>query len=145
MNNAHVPPCKWFLSPTPATPIDVCCGGDDCEGQAWVAIVNSRPRYSTAGVYISDEVLLAMGIARCAYTLTKQGAAPTQDQLNSDTEKLMRDMQLMRCAVLDLYVPAMEMERGDYRFGDYDVHPVKGGCMAATQEVFVTVYCSPSC
>lgn len=145
MSDCGSKPCKIFLSPTPATPIDVCCSDDDCDGQAWVSVIGVRPTYNSADIHVQDEVRFELGIARCAHTLDDHGEAPSAEDLNSDTEKLARDFGAMRRAMLKLFVVEAGVERGDYRLGEYDVHPVGGGCMASTHEFFLNLRCTNTC
>lgn len=142
MAECGAPSCRISLSPTSATPIDICCDCGDGDGQAWVSVIRAMPKATAAAGYspcgFETEVLFVLGISRCAHTINDQGEAPSGAELNEDTAKLLRDYQIMLRAVLTHWVPEMDLDKQMYRVGDYDVHPVRGGCLAATLEVFAT-------
>lgn len=143
MSDANAKPVRISFSPTAATVIDICCSDDEGDGQAWIALIQVRPTSNmNYPCGTESEALFVMGISRCAHTLDEGGDPPSAEELNDDFEKLTRDYQIMRRAIIELFVPEMDLDKGDYRIGDYDVHPVRGGCLAATQELFVRFGCA---
>jgi hypothetical protein len=150
MHDAGAPPLRLSLSPTPMVPMDICCSEEDeCEGdgQAWVHLIRARPKAPNRNLPCGGEteVQFVIGIARCAHTITEEGA-PTGEELDEDTAKLYRDYRIMRRAIQGIWAPEMRqygMEKDDWRLGDYNVHVVRGGCMASSHEVFVDFSCLP--
>lgn len=147
MAECDAKPCKIFLSPTAATPVGVCCNCGDGDGQAWVSIVSAKPLYDKKSGFapcaVETEVLFVVGIARCSPTIDDQGNLPESDELNAATERLARDFQLIRAA-FNLFVAEEDIDNQMYRFGDWDNHPVAGGCQIMTHEIFVVLEnCSP--
>jgi hypothetical protein len=136
--DADAKPCRVFLSPSVATPIDFACDCDG-DGQAWVALVNQRSVGEAQNNFpcaVERETLFVLGVARCAYSLDDAGEPPTPDQLTENFERMTLDLQLMNDAVV-LFAQEFGLFKNDYRFGDFEVHPVRGGAMAYTQEVWV--------
>jgi hypothetical protein len=141
MAEAGVRPCKIFLSPTPATALDVCCSDDDCDGQAWVALINTKPigdARNNTPCAVQIEAMFVLGIARCAYTLDDQGEAPDAEQISENAVGVYRDFGIMRDAVA-LFAEEFGLFKNDYRLGDFDVHPVRGGCSAYTLEILLVL------
>lgn len=141
MAECDAKPCRISLSPSSETPIDVCCDCGDGDGQAWVSIIGAKPLDSRMAGYapcaIETEVLYVVGVARCAAKQDRRGNPPSAEQLDADTQKLMRDFQIMRKAFLGTFVSELGLDKQMYRLGDYDVHPVRD-CMVATHEFYVT-------
>lgn len=147
MSDADASPVRISFSPTSATPIDICCDDGEGDGQAWVSWINAKPIVTQGSAYtpcgLETEILFVLGISRCGHTIEDNGEIPTADELNGDFEKLTRDFQILRRALLCLFIPESGLDKGAYRLGDYDVHPLRGGCVVSTHEIHVRFDCSP--
>lgn len=142
MADCDAKPWNIFLAPTPAVVIDSCCEEEEGDGQAWVTLLQVRPTSNdNYPCGVESEALFVMGISRCAYTIDDQGNSPSAEELSAGFRKLTRDYKIFRKAVVELFVPEMKLDRNDYRFGDWDSHPVRGGCLLSTQELFVNFTC----
>jgi hypothetical protein len=147
MAECDAKPCRISLSPTSATPIDVCCDCGDGDGQAWVSIINAVPKFSEASGFtpcgFETEFLFVIGISRCSPSIDDLGNPPSAEDLNEATEKVTLDFQIMRAAIA-LYVTEEDVDKQMYRYGRYDVHPVRGGCQVSTHELYLNLgVCSP--
>lgn len=142
MSDADAKPVRISFSPTAATVVDICSSDDEEDGQAWVGLINARPTSNDNFPCGTErEVMFVMGISRCAHTLDDAADPPSAEELNEDFAKLTRDYKIFQRAITELFVPEMDLDKGAYRIGDYDVHPVRGGCLVATQELFVRFSC----
>jgi hypothetical protein len=141
MAEAGAKPCKIFLSPSPVTPIDVCCDCGDGDGQAWVSLINTRPVGNAQNNFpcaVEIEATFTLGMARCAYTIDDLGNAPSADELNENFERMTADYRIMKDAI-SLFATEFGLFKNDYRLGDFDVHPIGGGCSAYSQYVYVNL------
>lgn len=91
------------LSPGLETVWDDCCNG-----QLWVRLVAVQPMMDTAaqrGVPQNAGLLgwlvdLAIGTARCVISLQEDGSPPTADQMTTDAQAEVQDMEDIRDALL---------------------------------------------
>ena len=149
MNKADALPVRLSLSPSPLVPMDICCSDEEGDGQAWVAFLGTKPKAPNRNLPCGGETeaRFMVGIARCAHTVDDQGVAPSGVELDEDAMKLFRDYRIMRHAIQGIWAPEMQalhgMEKDDWRLGEYNVHAVRGGCMASSHEVLVDFSCLP--
>ena len=150
MDAADALPARLSLYPSPVVPMDICCSSEDGDGQAWVAFIGTKAKAPNRNLPCGGEVeaRFAVGIARCAHTVDDRGRAPSGQELDDDALKLFRDYRIMRHAIQGIWAPEMaaskyQLKKDDWRLGDYNVHVVRGGCMASSHEVFVDFSCLP--
>lgn len=151
MDKADALPIRLSLYPSPVVPMDICCSDEEeGDGQAWVAFLGTRVKAPNRNLPCGGEIeaRFAVGIARCAHTIDSQGVAPSGQELDEDALKLFRDYRIMRHAIQGVWAQEMavskyQLNKDDWRLGDYNVHVVRGGCMASSQEVFVDFSCLP--
>jgi hypothetical protein len=144
MDKADALPVRLSLTPSPVPALDVCCSDDDGDGMAWVSMVRGRQKNALNQPCGSEtEMLFLVGIARCSPTIGDDQMAPSGAELDEASMKMYRDYRIMRHAIQGIWAPEMQLEKDDYRLGDYSVHAVRGGCQAASQEVYVDFACLP--
>lgn len=100
---AGTPPGRVELTPGGLPAWDDCC-----EGQLYLRVVEVFPSGSPFPAFDSAQqgaggtcsvklmaVHLALGMIRCAHTLDNDGVAPTPDEVSSDGNQMVDDMQIL--------------------------------------------------
>ena len=147
LNDAGVPPGRVVLSPgtTPAT-------DDCCKGQLTLRIVEMYPtstfpqfdqtqRGADGGCIHILDIHLALGVHRCAYTLSDKGVPPTPAQVTEDGNEMADDAMLLLDAIicdikelpglLGLKLGRWEPpgETGGCQRGEWDFHVAIAPCL----------------
>lgn len=98
-----VKPGRTILAPGAQVAWDDCC-----DGQMWVRVVSVTPAYQTsrsgnvasACAPVRWDVVLGLGILRCAAVLDDDGNAPTAKAISADAATMVSDMGALADAVI---------------------------------------------
>lgn len=120
-----------------------------CPGQAWVRVVNINPvgqdqQYSPCGP-VMWRMQVELGISRCA----PDECGPTDPMCCVSEEivafDLLADRVLMLRAVACCTDPIMLEVRKGITYGAWEITGPEGGCVDATQQVFIQFIDSCAC
>lgn len=149
LDAVDAPVCRAFLGPGAQVPWDTCCEcRDGGEGQAWVVVDRFYPADGLAqdvsaqrchpSGYAAD---LTVGVLRCAHTVDDRGEAPSAVTVTGDADKVARDRQAVRDALLcDVLGP--DADPGTFRLGVWQPLGPSGGCVGGSWQATIAV---PAC
>lgn len=150
LNDAGVPAALVHVAPGQQPAWDNCCEGG---GQLWLRVVGVYPtsggraafpaidtQQQGVGVGCGVHLLavhLALGVMRCAHTISDRGVPPTADEMTDDAFATLTDMGLL-LDVIGCEVPALPRVQS-MKVDRWTPQGVQGGCVGGEWGFFIAV------
>jgi hypothetical protein len=150
LNEAGVPAGLVSLTPGTSPAWDNCCEGG---GQLWLRVVEVYPTAGTGSAFPQVDtaqkgvgagcgihllaVRLALGVMRCAHTISDQGVPPTAAEMSSDALATLDDLGIL-LDVIGCTIPTLTGVLGA-KVDRWTPQGVLGGCAGGEWGFYIAV------